>query len=110
MSTKERGSLAEDLAVDFLRKQGQKIVTRNWKLKNFGEIDIIAQKGKVLNFVEVKALFSSLENFQPEDHFTKKKFEKLLKLANFYANKNNFENWIISLVAISLADDVKINY
>lgn len=110
MKQKEKGFLAEDLAVEFLKNQGYKILARNWKLKKIGEIDIIAQKKKFLNFVEVKALFGSLTNFQPEDHFTKKKFQKITKLASFYANKNNFNNWLISLIAISFEDEVKINY
>lgn len=110
MDQKKRGALAEDLAVKFLKNKGYKILARNWKLKKIGEIDIIAKKKNYLNFVEVKALFSSLNTFRPEDHFTKKKFQKLIKLANFYANKSNFNNWLISLIAISFEKDVKIDY
>ncbi len=110
MKTKEKGKFAEDIAVDFLKKQGYKILERNWYLKSFGEIDIVALKGRLLNFVEVKALFRSGNNFQPENHFTFKKLQKLLKLASFYANKSNFDNWIISLIAVSFENNVKINY
>ena len=47
------GNKAEDKAANFLKKQGYKIIERNYNLP-CGEIDIIAQKEKTLVFVEVK--------------------------------------------------------
>ena len=47
------GQAGEDLAVDFLRKKKYKILTVNYRSR-FGEIDIVAQKGKIICFVEVK--------------------------------------------------------
>ena len=109
MLTKEKGNFAEEIATQFFKKQGYKILDRNWKLKNLGEIDIILKKKNLINFVEVKALSNS-KNFKPEDHFTRRKYQKVFKLANFYANKNKLENWIISLITITFDNDVKINY
>ena len=43
----------EDLATEFLRKKGYKILERNFEA-NQGEIDIIAKDDKELVFVEVK--------------------------------------------------------
>lgn len=105
-----KGFLAENIAVEFLKNKGYIIRERNWIFKKIGEIDIIAQKDKLLNFVEVKSLNSNYQDFQPEDHFTRKKYQKISKLATFYANKNNFENWIISLIAIIFKKNIKINY
>lgn len=112
MDSKALGRLAEEIAVEFLKKQNYQILERNWKLKNFGEVDIIAQKNNFLNFIEVKALKqeSGSENFLPEDHFNQKKFLKISKLAHFYANQKNFDNYIISLVAIAFEPKLKINY
>ena len=109
MNKKETGKIAEDIAVNFLKSQGYEILERNWQLKRLGEIDIIAKKKKILNFVEVKSLKDFAE-FEPEFHFTKKKVEKIKKLANFYALKNNFDQWFISLIAIIFDENVKINY
>lgn len=109
MKTKTIGQLAEDIAVDFLIKKGYRILERNWRFKNFGEIDIIAFKKNLLNFTEVKALTEEKE-FMPEFHFNIKKFKKISKLANFYSNKYNYQNWIVSLITVILNNKPEIRY
>lgn len=47
------GAFGEDLAEQYLRRRGYKIIGRNFSCR-FGEIDIIARKGRYLAFVEVK--------------------------------------------------------
>ena len=47
------GFWGESKAARFLKKNGYKILSRNFKCKA-GEIDIIAQKGDAIAFVEVK--------------------------------------------------------
>lgn len=47
------GEKGEDLAVDFLKAQGYKIICRNYRTR-LGEIDIIAKDKDVLSFIEVK--------------------------------------------------------
>jgi putative endonuclease len=54
MSNQLTGRWGEDLAVSFLERKGYKIVEKNFKTK-MGEIDLIAQDGKMLCFIEVKA-------------------------------------------------------
>ncbi|MBR1566179.1 MAG: YraN family protein [Oscillospiraceae bacterium] len=50
---KERGNWGEDRAARYLRLHGYRIVERNFRCRQ-GEIDIIAQKGGIVAFVEVK--------------------------------------------------------
>ena len=50
---KERGSWGEDRAALYLRLHGYKVVERNFRCRQ-GEIDIIARKGDIVAFVEVK--------------------------------------------------------
>ena len=50
---KERGNWGEERAALFLRLHGYRIVERNFHCRQ-GEIDIIARKGEVVVFVEVK--------------------------------------------------------
>lgn len=47
------GKTGEELACSYLQKQGYKIIDRNYRCRS-GEIDIIAEDGVVLVFVEVK--------------------------------------------------------
>ncbi|MBS3732898.1 MAG: YraN family protein [Desulfobacterales bacterium] len=56
------GQLGESLAVRHLKKNGYRILARNYR-NRFGEIDIIARHGKTLVFVEVKARAS--KNYGP---------------------------------------------
>ena len=48
-----KGTKGEIMAVNFLKKQGYKILKTNYK-NRVGEIDIIAKDGKTYVFVEVK--------------------------------------------------------
>ncbi len=50
----QRGSLGETLACRFLRKEGYKILYRNFKENRGGEIDIVCRDNDTLVFVEVK--------------------------------------------------------
>ncbi len=52
----ERGAYWERVAAAALRKEGLRIVTRNWRKKGRrGEIDIVARDGECLVFVEVRS-------------------------------------------------------
>lgn len=53
MTTVATGRQAETAAIEYLRLAGYKILERNWRTR-YCEIDIIAQKGKTIHFVEVK--------------------------------------------------------
>ncbi len=49
------GNLGEDIACQFLVERGFIIKDRNY-LKKYGEIDIVAEKDKLLHFIEVKSV------------------------------------------------------
>lgn len=53
MTTRATGRRAEQLARDFLRRQGLKPVDENWSCRH-GEIDLIMREREVLVFVEVR--------------------------------------------------------
>ncbi|GBD34776.1 hypothetical protein HRbin35_00526 [bacterium HR35] len=110
MKTILKGRLGEKIAQKFLEKRGYKVLGRNLKLKNLGEVDILAEKNGVLNFVEVKSLFNQ-NYFLPEFKFNKQKRQKIERLARFFCLKLNKENYIISLVAVSFnRNKIKIRY
>ena len=47
------GARGEEIATEWLRARGYMIVSRNWRDGRY-EVDIIAQRGFSLHFVEVK--------------------------------------------------------
>ncbi len=53
VSKRQTGNLGEDAVCDFLERRGAAILCRNYTIRG-GEIDIIAQQGEWLLFVEVK--------------------------------------------------------
>lgn len=53
MSIQETGWLGELRAASFARRQGMRLIARRWRCKS-GEIDLIAQEGATLVFIEVK--------------------------------------------------------
>ncbi|MDA3901478.1 MAG: YraN family protein [Spirochaetes bacterium] len=53
-----KGDQGEDRAELFLKEQGFSIITRNYRFGRYAEIDIIAQKDKLLLFVEVRSRYS----------------------------------------------------
>ena len=54
MTRSETGKLGEESVCSYLRERGYTIVVRNYRIKG-GEIDIIAENGDYLAFVEVKS-------------------------------------------------------
>ena len=85
----ELGKLGEELAVDFLQKNGYDILETNWTFQK-AEIDIIAQKGTILAVVEVKTR-SSIEFGLPQDFVKPKKIQLLVKAVNEYVISNDLE-------------------
>lgn len=85
----EIGKIGENLAKEFLMKQGFSIIDRNFRIRQ-GELDIIAEKDDVLHFVEVKSVkvrdCHSLENLAvtPEDNLTFSKWKKLVITVESY--------------------------
>jgi len=55
---KELGKKGEELAVQFLKKNGYRIVVRNYVCR-LGEMDIIARERDTLAFIEVKTRTST---------------------------------------------------
>lgn len=83
------GKLGEELAVEFLQKNGYEILETNWTFQK-AEIDIIAKKDNTLAIIEVKTR-SSLEFGLPQDFVKPKKIQLLVKAVNEYIISNDIE-------------------
>ena len=108
-SHNELGKDGEQMAADWLTTNGYTILHRNWRHKYY-EIDIIATKGKLLHFVEVKARSSTKLGY-PEDSVTKKKFKSLQRAADEFLFLNPGHKWIqFSILSITLFKDKAPEY
>lgn len=83
------GKLGEEVAVDFLQKNGYVILETNWTFQK-AEVDIIAQKENTLAIVEVKTR-SSIEFGLPQDFVKPKKIQLLVKAVNEYLISNDLD-------------------
>lgn len=77
------GKLGEQIAVEWLQLQGYCILERNWRYHR-AEVDIIAQKGQFLIFVEVKTRRSERHG-SPADFVGPKKQRFMASAASAYA-------------------------
>ena len=85
----ELGKLGEELAVEYLQKNGYDILETNYVFQK-AEIDIIAQKENILAIVEVKTR-SSLDFGLPQDFVKPKKIMLLVKAVNEYVVANDLD-------------------
>lgn len=84
----EFGKEGEQIAVDFLLKNGYIIRYRNYRYLK-AEIDIIAEKDSILAIVEVRSRSSDfIENIA--ETITPKKIKLLVMAADHYVTEGNF--------------------
>ncbi len=85
MSNTDAGNKGEEIACQYLKKLGFKILERNYRIRG-GEIDIVAKDKDALVFIEVKTRYSH-EYGMPAESMTPWKIQYLLKTAKFYVQK-----------------------
>jgi putative endonuclease len=110
MNNKEIGDFGENVACNYLIKNGYKILERNYRV-GFDEIDIIAKnKDKTLLFIEVKTIMQKNINilgFMPEDQMTGFKLKKIARACQKFSVRHpqlidDEKGWRIDLIAITL--------
>lgn len=80
---KQKGAAAEEAAVFYLSTHGYVIVERNWRCRS-GELDIIAEFGNRLVFVEVRSRSGSPLQGTPEESVDARKVHKVRSTAQVY--------------------------
>ena len=80
---RQLGDHGEDLAAAALKKQGYKILERNY-VTPLGEIDLIARQGKTLVIVEVKTRQESRDSAAPRRRCPRPSRAELRRLADYY--------------------------
>lgn len=88
----QTGAIGENIAVNFLAKKGFSVICRNYR-KKWGEIDIVAEKDRVIHFVEVKTVSrksfgghfeQEINNYRPEDNMHPWKLKRLQRAVQTY--------------------------
>ncbi|MBR0373520.1 MAG: YraN family protein [Mogibacterium sp.] len=106
MDTKYRvrfGRLGEDFAIGLLRDMGYVILARNYRCYQ-GEIDVIARRGQVIHFIEVKTRFGS-GNGRPEEAVTDKKQKAMRSAAKYFMSRVGSDEYdvVFDVMAIEVA-------
>ena len=97
------GAVGESIAERFLRSKGYKILAKNYR-KPWGEIDIIAEKGNTIRFVEVKTVSGeSRAVHRPEELVDRRKLSKVARTAALYMEmKRDSREFQLDVVGIIL--------
>ncbi len=83
------GILGENLAINYLIKQGYQILERNYRHQK-GEVDILAKKNDVLAAVEVKTRTGNYFG-DPHEFVKPKKIKLLAATVDHYVTQNDLD-------------------
>lgn len=92
-SSKNKGNYGEDIACAILESFNFQIIDRNYYTKQ-GEIDIIAQKGNYVHFIEVKTTYGE---YNPAENFHQTKLKRFLKAVRIYCYKHGICDELIEI-------------
>jgi len=105
MTRGERGSWGEDQAARYLQERGYLVAERNTRSR-FGEVDIIATKGEIAAFVEVKLRGSNVVA-EAREFVDARKQKKIRNMASMWLARQKRE-WQVRFDVIEIyatADD-----
>ncbi|SEL50353.1 YraN family protein [Parapedobacter koreensis] len=102
----QKGKNGEDMAIQLLKRRGYRIRCQNWRHKNL-EVDIVAEDGNILVFVEVKTRTSPAYGM-PYEFVDVAKQAKLVRAANHYIATNQYGGEIrFDVVSILYSEENK---
>src|SRR3989338_9940283 len=88
---REFGDIGEREAESFLLKNRYRILDRNYRIKNLGEIDLIGEKSRLLTFFEVKTRDLKHDlNFPIGFSINEKKRRNLKRICQLYLNDKKY--------------------
>jgi len=111
--TQKIGEIGENIAIRFLMKHNFSILDRNYT-KKWGEIDIIAEKGNKLYFIEVKSVsritlenvtYETLDQYKPEDNMHPWKMKRMARTIQTYLLSKKVpdeKEWQVDLLVVFL--------
>ena len=110
MSNISVGKQGEEIAKNYLVKNGYKIIDTNVRFSRFCEIDIIALDKKTLVFVEVKTRKTDVCG-HPFEAITKSKYQHIKQGLFMYLQEHKeYKSYRIDAISILLKPEVKIEH
>jgi len=97
------GNIGEELAVNYLRGKGYRVLDRNYRSR-CGELDIILLKDEVLVFVEVKTRRSDKYG-APREAVNYHKVNKIVNTANNYLIHKKMSSYNVRFDVIEICFD-----
>lgn len=106
-----KGRQGENIAQEYLKNCGYKIIDKNWHYSKNAEIDIIAEDKDVIVFVEVKTR-TSLNYGHPFEAISKEKIEKINNaiLAYLKLCEKSYKSYRFDGIAIIGLNNPKIEH
>lgn len=107
----EIGKLGEDIAVNYLKQKGYKILDRNFECRQ-GELDIIAIDKNEIVFIEVKTRTSNKYG-TPSEAVNKIKQKHMLQTIKYYLYTRNLNDEFvrIDVIEVYIKDNLyKVNH
>ena len=100
-TNKKIGNYGEDIATNFLKKSGYKIIERNHRYSRLCEIDIIAKDKDRSVGVEVKARTTTTFG-QPFEAVNKTKLSNVCKAGLYYLQntQESYKNYRIDVISV----------
>lgn len=96
------GAWGEAIAARHLTERGYVLRERNWR-HGHGELDIVAERGDTIVFVEVRTRRSDAYG-RPQETISPRKRAKLITTAQAYLDAHDLQDaqWQIDVIAIEL--------
>lgn len=106
---REVGDIGEGIVSAYLERHGFSVIEKNYS-KPWGEIDIIAKKGGVIHFVEVKTLRGPLgivthetDQHRAEENVHTAKLKRIARTMQTYiAERNVGGEWCFDVAVVTL--------
>jgi len=102
-NNKKIGNFGEKIAINYLKRNGYKIISRNLQISN-QELDIIAKIKAKWVFIEVKTCVSEGKNFIADQYMKKNKLDNLKIIINKIIIWQNIPNELVrvDLIAVQI--------
>jgi len=107
-NNKITGNFGEQIAKEYLKGLGYKILETNWRIGKLAEIDIIAKDGKTTVFIEVKT--RKTQNYgHPFEAIGYHKLKNIYTATMAYMQKQKGE-FRVDIIGIVLSEPPKIEH